>query len=177
MAKKTIEERNQEFLALPKHEQRIAIAKDVLKTLKSKKITAKAGDYFDFNGYYKLGKEDKGKDLQALLDKKNVTCTVCALGATFHSLVRLGDRFKLPQNTEALTYITDKEMRPLLRNHFSSKQIAMIESAFENGQCSDGKYTGNVEQSIDFGGRYEDPEDRLSAIMKNIIKNEGEFKP
>lgn len=41
-----------------------------------------------------------------------------------------------------------------------------------------GEYTPGIgDKAVKFGRKYKTPKNRLIAIMKNIIKNKGEFKP
>jgi len=183
--------RNEKFLSLPKAQQRVEIAKDVIKMVKAGKIIAQRGTYFRSSDEV-LTKE--GADLQKLLcSSKTNTCEVCGIGAAFYSLVRKADRFKLSGNMlndawwddregiKELSGIGDDDMRKLLRKHFSSKQLTLIETAFETYVA--GNDNGYVPSEIDerkainFGEKFDSSEGRLKAIMQNIIDNKGEFKP
>jgi len=94
------------------------------------------------------------------------------------------------------------EMANILTNVFTKPQLEMIEAAFENGAVNDDciankeddyayeddpfLYDHDEEESVtreemtaaeQFGEKYDNPNDRLKAIMKNIVANDGEFIP
>lgn len=157
--------RNLKFHSLPKAEQRVAIAKDVLTALDARKIVATNQGY--------LNGDPTG-------DK---SCRVCALGGVFVTGMRKG----LFQPVEIEHFddgewsaIDEEGMREQLRPHFSSKQLSLIESAFEVAWFTDGDIElsqKELERAVAFGTRYACPNDRMRAIMKNIIQNKGAFKP
>jgi hypothetical protein len=67
---------------------------------------------------------------------------------------------------------------PLLR-YFTLNQIQLIEHTFEGGIGAvywDSDHS-MVNKSHAFYSRYPDSKDRLLAIMKNIVENNGTFKP
>jgi hypothetical protein len=60
----------------------------------------------------------------------------------------------------------------------------LIESAFETARFSEKDYVllskkdlELLNSAINFGRGFGDDEERLLAIMKNIVKNKGTFKP
>jgi hypothetical protein len=73
----------------------------------------------------------------------------------------------------------------VLQKHFSQTQLEMIECAFEGGKIHNlHKVDGTplisevMEQKCaKFYDKYEDSRKRLAAIMRNMIKNNGIFKP
>ncbi len=87
-----------------------------------------------------------------------------------------------------------KAIATLLKDTFSPNQLAMIESAFEDGYYNGyshwssnpdtkgggigGKLTGlQIDKVKKFANKYIQPRKRLIAIMSNIIANKGTFKP
>ncbi len=168
-----------------KHREKVvAVAKDVLKQIPKLNVTT--GIYLTLAPNV-LQEEDEGKELQPLLpkllNKKTKPCKVCALGACFISHVGLFDKFKLPMYSS--TEITSEDFRPELRKYFGPRQLALIESAFECQECDielgygsyDGKKYKALKAAANWGDKYKDDTKRLRAIMRNIIKNAGEFIP
>lgn len=149
---------------------RIAIAKDVL--LRLKHLNIQSGSYVGGNIW--IGKEtDNAKKHLSQLTKK---CTVCALGACFFSHINLFNGVKMGDINGRF----EKTTKPLI-SYFDETQIMMIESAFEQINMSD-NYSFDlrncdVSQAIIFGKCYKTDKLRLQAIMRNIIKNNGTFKP
>lgn len=66
----------------------------------------------------------------------------------------------------------------MLHRYFTSRQLALIEFTFENGEgyYKDGDVT-NVEAATAFHAKYEDDAERMAAIMQNIVDNNGTFRP
>lgn len=91
-------------------EKSVAIAKDVLKHIKSVKLVTEAYLYGDF----------KEGDLQAQLPAlyKKRACRVCALGACMLSHVGLFDNFSLPWVTSS---IWDQDIKKVLMNHSATE--------------------------------------------------------
>lgn len=186
----TMSDRNKKFWALPKEKQIVAIAKDVLKWLGTNKIKATTGTYLSTRFKSKINA--KGLQLDKALEKVS-SCNVCGIGACFFSMVALGNNIssekafvtKWNEEVDVLYQgqsIDDFEMRPLLRKAFRPSQLTLIECAFErNDTLTDSKDRTNnkeiISKAISFGGKFKAAKSRLAAIMQNIIKNKGEFKP
>ena len=87
--------------------------------------------------------------------KKGERCTACALGALFVSKYELGDC--------SWFYEADaRELQHLLSPYFSISQLIAIEDAFEIKP----RWSG-----------IRNADDRLHAIMQNIIDHKGTFYP
>jgi hypothetical protein len=161
-----------------KAEQRVIIAKDALAQLKAERFIAQAGVYVGAELFDDLEKRsDFNDDAQAkplLLKKETVPCRVCAKGALFLSAVRKYNKATI--DDIACDVMTVAE------NIFGKKQFDQIEAAFEqweetksnNYEDSDGI---PAPKAYAFGMKYNDDTERLEAILKNIIKNKGTFKP
>lgn len=187
----------------------LAIAQDVLEQIKFMNVDT--GAYLETD--ITLSAETAGKSLQKHMDKlltKSKPCTVCALGACFLSHVNLFNQFKVPDN------LTDKryphidgwsgdcdEMFFMLRKSLGRKNMILIESAFEERDCTDHhtedlvdpaemvddewlRFYGPIDKlvkaeevaaAVAFGYKYDDSTNRLKAIMRNVIANGGEFMP
>lgn len=188
---KQMSAKNKKFWAATKGEKRVMIAKDIIKQIKAGHIRPKTG------AYIKLSKNKFVKTdgpLDQYFDK--TPCNACALGSCFISLVTVGDKLKISDvaNTDYdgdyfMTRIeNDSPWRDNLREIFPSLQLSMIESAFEVSHMRDERdgdigeiYQDDnrrtIKKSIMFGRKYVKSSDRLIAICRNIIKNEGKFKP
>jgi len=163
-----------------KAELRVEIAKDVLKLLEAKKITAKSMVYIEVSDRDDYHKE--GLSLKGILPKVK-KCKVCALGSMFYGYVNRHNSYNLSA-TGSINAIQASEMRILLSDIFSRKQLQLIEGAFEQGDYSDfNDYAeSTIERTIKFRKRNSDKvqvsdKKAMSLIMKNIIKNKGTFKP
>lgn len=156
--------KNAEFAALPRSQQRVQIAKDVLKWLSTGRITAKSGVY--------LGEVVRGGVVTKNYAEDSKACTACALGSLF-----------------AVTASRDVELLDNVVNHFSAMseglspyfdqlQLSMIESAFEkcNMMSNDTSMTV-IDAAVHFCPDRMLAKDRMSMIMRNIIRNKGEFIP
>ncbi len=151
----------------------VRVAADVLESLKV--LTVVHGKYvysekISFEGL-------KGSKEQAQYLKKE--CDVCALGACLLSLVTLKNKFEFSAqaNYDGEKYICMgwQEVADRLSEAFTQEQIQLIEDAFECAQL--GTSYPSTEHAIRFGKRYTDNKQRVRAIMKNIIRNGGEFIP
>ncbi len=157
------------FKKMTKAEKRVAIAKDVIANLKTRQLKPLSGTYFSIAA----GDEF---DLQTAL-AKGAECTVCALGGLFACAVpyKNGDM-------GAVDIHNGMVIINYLRGIFEKKQLDLIETAFEKKLMGD-PYpfaTREAEQNhpaVRFGKKYPGHKARMAAIMQNIIKNEGTFKP
>ena len=109
--------------------------------------------------------------------EKTPSCTVCGIGAAFVAAVLRADDTvvgDLDGREDAM------QMRHYLGTWFDLPQLGMIEAAFEQ-QGSFAKAQGSsiisAHRSWQFGEAIYDPEDRMIAIMKNIVDNNGTFVP
>ena len=162
------------FKKLSKPMKRVAIAQDVIASLKAKQLTAQARNYLTVDD----GALHTNFQTALALGQK---CTACALGSLFVCAVKV-------QNdvcTEDAEYAAEQvSVHGYLSDIFSVEQLSLIETAFE---CSAADVPGLLaddedpsdafNKAIAFGHRYESDHTRMVAIMKNIIKHEGTFVP
>lgn len=160
---------------MTKAEVRVCIAKDVLAQVKAKRFTARPGLYVSGLGLYSdLPRDEDGYltqspiNVQAVL--KDRDCHVCALGALFVSSVDRFNACELPASD--MTTMHRETLEKYLGNVFSRKQMNAIEAAFEGSSNSYPKVYNSA-----FYQAYPDSTARLVAIMKNIVRNGGTFKP
>jgi hypothetical protein len=201
MAKKTyrkavMKNKKKEILT-PIQAKRVAIAKDALNQIKLEKYKVLSG-----NGYVVNDKLDKeviklheslvaeGKDvakveLRTHLDKllgKVKKCEVCAKGALFLSAIRKFNNFSLKDSVN-FSFGTefceiDDAASDETRKIFGKANADLIERYFEKSdpykdlKDKDGDHVG-----FKWSHGYEDDQERLIAILKNIIANKGTFAP
>lgn len=175
------------FEQLPIHLQRIAIAKDVIEQLKNKIYKAEQGRYIRYlrtnDGHYPLA-EGKYWYTPAKSIIENIdTCEVCALGSCLLSTVKFKNHLMIDDISRF-----NFNVRNLLLSLFSEKQLFLIEKAFESdlaGTFISQDYLENegliksreISAAKRFRDQYDYEQERLIAIMENIIANKGEFKP
>jgi len=181
----TLKKRNAAFKAMKPAQQRVAIAEDVIALIKAETFLAKGA-----NAYEELSDIIEGEpddDIQTVLND-NIEgisrCRVCAIGAVMVSKIRLGNDCTFEQMGEN----NDENMLSNLKGIFSNKQLRLMEAAFEsidsnlNEDChQDNNIWGNLkpryQRAIEFNKEGVDGNTLLTAIMNNVIKNKGTFKP
>jgi hypothetical protein len=145
---------------LTKAQQRVAIAKDVIKQIHGGTLTVATGRYCE--GHYSyLNKFFKDN---TCITRHNVVeirgnCLCCALGSMLLSRVFLGNKVPRHAWSDGIGW---EECRDGLRC-FTGDHLIEIECAFERGHPLYRKIP--------------DPTDRLLAIMQNIVDHNGTFKP
>lgn len=146
----------------------ILIAQDVLRWMRTRKLTIETGSYLVFE-------EDPapGTPLQPILRKLATAkrpCEVCALGAC---LIAKIDRFNAVEMPVTFGRSVTAEA---LSDIFSNTQMDLIEAAFE--VTSEYAIFDGVQDAIAFGQRFNtNPRLRLRRIMQNIIEHKGVFVP
>ena len=176
-----IQKRNADFAKLSKAEKRVAIAKDVLAQIAAGKYVAEAGVYVETQ--IPVTQQDSDKQVCDLIEGKE--CHVCALGSVFVSAVKFADKLTVG-DVEEFPYVYDEDdpvnLNPFqsgyLTQFFSRGQLGLMECCFERGPAGD--FSGAVddmELPEQWGSSFEDDRDRLVAIMENVVRNGGTFKP
>ena len=162
----------------------VAIAKDVVAQLRLKRLKASPGDYcrVEYDHMYEYFEDSVNrKDSFQKTFKKNkkVSCRVCAMGAVFIGYI---NRFNKVTNDE----VNDPDpgdIIELVDDVFSEFQLRLMEMAFE-GEWQDTKLVEdfsekeqeNMERKAEqYYRKYPDPDQRLRAIMLNVVRNNGEF--
>ena len=140
---------------MPKAQARVEIAKDVIAAVKAQRLVPTRGHYVVFD------EPVTGELRQELANIKS--CQVCALGALMVAKVARTNKCDLFNEIS----LSRDETTSHLIEFFSDDELDEIEQAFEGVVVYDQKYWF----------KYPDDSDRLIAIMKNIIKNNGTFKP
>ena len=170
------------FNKLPTWRKRVAIAKDVLKHLDAKLMKACSKQRFAvFEKNIPIGEKSAQKVWQ---NGELGTCEVCALGGLFLSTVNLGNRTTTGQLLDEIynigLFIREKhKFSNRLTDFFSPEQLELIERFYENNRGSFIQLC-NVsirENASRFHENYITADERLRAIMENIIENKGTFVP
>lgn len=196
-----------EFNKLARAERATLIAKDVIKSIKAGYITPMcANGYITSLQVTDDNLEDKDYcdiDARSAILNNQISCDVCGRAALFLSAVKFKNKLTLEDiNRYEFDYISDnpKEVTGTnyLSSEFSKRQQALIETAFEGkifgrheGEIGDKNlvslsgahkaqyfriaqqvlYNRNDNETMEFSDFL------LIKICKNIIKNNGTFKP
>ena len=149
---------------MTKKELRIAIAKDVLLRLRKKSFIPSKGIYLAVSGEAEhFARNNKNQQAQENLDTLTKNCRVCAIGSLFVGFVAVKN------NTSNIEFIHSDDFHLIARateEVFSKQELETIENYYEDWR---GSY-GWLEC-------YQDNRQRMRAIMKNIIRNDGTFEP
>jgi hypothetical protein len=183
------------FKSMSAPERRVAIAKDVIAGLRAKRLVAQSGVYFsplinaDKAKKFDLATDNWGNkqnfqeelDMQQIFKFSMKSCECCAKGALFIAAVEKFDSVKDTNSVNAEDaadrWNGDWVCSPLIeKGFFSRSQLDLIENFFE-GFDMYFKGTPIEKANQAFHDIYPKAEDRMIQIMKNIIKNEGTFKP
>jgi hypothetical protein len=188
-----------------KGERRIAILKDVLQQLKLEKFKATNGTYVSLPKILREKTyEEPELDAKTALLNCQGSCSVCAKGSIFLSQVRKENQVKLEELDWDMEDASNKATKRVV-NLFGGNNLNRIEAAFERWPYITEQYEDEVfinytsdsthtkwnefsgyyetinnkrdEKIVKFYNRYPDKTDRLKAIVRNAIKNNGIFKP
>ena len=178
-------------------EDRVAIAKDVIKALDTKRLVASSGAYLEFVGINAFFEENMESDARDAL--KDRQCEVCAKGALLVAAIdrfdecKLSDIYSQEEHASAGVVIDgpSSSSKKFLSRFFDEDQLALMEIAFEGScyvshdttalhkwYCSGSGYEGSpVQHAEDFYHGFDCIESLLRGIMQNVIDNGGEFVP
>ena len=163
-------------------ERRMMVAQDVLDQVEAGKILSSPGIYFAMRNNHRnpVNTYDDGVEII----RKGGTCEACAIGFIFYSSMK---NYGYCKENHAPTLIGDgcghigfigKDMIDTMSDAFSVKELRKMEFAFE------GRSIGGTDFSLaerrdceNFHASNPSDQSRLTSIMKNILKNGGDFKP
>jgi hypothetical protein len=199
-----IRRRNKVFTAASPAQKRVLIAKDVIKQIKAKRFIAAQGSWLWLGDKYGnniagpfVGEAEPSTQIQAMfLSGAAPTCECCALGGIMMACTLYNNN----QTVEDLAADSNIGRNVRLGNAFSNglhrffsrQQLALIECAFEGGR---GEFFVNLDstfsrssllqnvslntlnRALDYEKAYPKADKRMIAIMRNIVKNNGTFKP
>lgn len=177
-----IEKSNAAFEEMSRREKRVQIAKDVIAAIRTEVLRASHQGYLHAStkeSMYFLEHDpvlSADAELQDVLSDKQ--CTVCAIGSVFVAAVTRCDDLTVQDavpmycvSTPRLNHISKDVMTDYLAGIFSRDELDRIENAYEGF----GRYRTVNEEMSKYPGKNSNT--RLINIMKNIIRNEGDFKP
>jgi hypothetical protein len=177
--KKKIRDRERRFKQMTPERKRVAIAKDVIRSIELDKIiTPNSGIYFDNRYFNRIYYYDETSDFEIrdILLENTPECTACAIGSMFLCTVLRDDNLSVKEfNTTH-----EQNFRGIIRRFFDEAQLDLIECAFERSPRYCTKLSNlddDVQKAVNFGKKYTKDRNRLIAIMKNIIRNNGTFIP
>lgn len=154
------------FEKLSRSQKRVLIAKDALAQLNAEAYRSTQGCYVrPANGSCLTANTQLREQLPDI-----GPCRVCARGALFLSAIRKANNFVLPADA---TSLVDEDLHEVEDRYWTRKELANIEAAFEGW---DEPETKTHRFHIKNGGAA-NPTGVLRAILKNIIKNNGNFRP
>jgi len=155
--------------------RRVAVAKDVLAQLAARKIEVVEGRYLELPDEV-LPDLESSAQLHECLPKMD-RCLVCARGAAFLSSVRLFNKTRFDDVAAHPDLAASQGSLRL----FGTRQAGMIEAAFELAYSASAETAALGRDTFlacrEFGEQFDEPVDRLRAIMRNIIENGGTFRP
>ncbi len=179
---KEIKRRNRVFSAATKAQRRVLLAQDVIDQIKAAKFVAETGRWVSLSGSWTLG--DDTSVQRAILQNDIPECQVCALGSLITSCVLFKNKITIGDYVdEKMDWCNGQHEARVteevgLRTVFSVAQLRLIEQAFEQGGgFYSGRLTDQDEVAIKFGKRYSSDNERLTAIMQNIVAHKGWFIP
>lgn len=173
-----------EFDKLSSAKKRMAIAQDVIDRIKFGQFIARNGTFCKLSeNWDRLEKDVKIEE--ALKNPKKV-CEVCAKGGLFMAYIGIKNNFDADDlSSYGLSAYVGQELNApemiMLSKIFSKNQLSLIESCFENIEYSWNE-TLSERQKLRLNyfvvtHRRLSDNSKLTAICKNIIKNNGTFKP
>ncbi len=170
-----VKKENAKFRKLPKRQQVVLIAEDVLRQLAVKRLVPEFGTYLsvdrDVEDAIDGGPE---RDLREILHEEK--CHVCGIGSLFVAAL---DRANGCTADDISSTDNDSFMREYLERWFDESQLNMIEVAFE-GRIIKSSYDDaddDTDRALAFAKKTKTPMARLKAIMTNVVKNDGRFIP
>lgn len=196
--KKEIARRNKLFAGKTNAQKRVLIARDVIAQINTEKIIPKKGTWFEFElKNYRIDMKDYTSGRKQILCDDNTQCVCCGVGSLLASCVLFNNKVSTNSldriwniDFDASLDMFDRhspEIKSGLLDIFSRNQLALIECVFENRTArSYDEYTNRgippcpYDEVIKIIRLWKTPADsteRLVAIMKNIIRNRGTFKP
>lgn len=190
--------RNKAFDAASSTEKRVMVAKDVIAQLK-------AGRFQAYTQTWATPRHKNGTDLvdtwidhlafdddppagrqaisELFLGKKIAECECCALGAIFMSCAVYSNKTTVKDFVDETFDVDDRvEVKngftSGLSRIFSPAQLKLVEIIFEGGHGAFDSDSLQQRAVIDrWNEKFPEPKQRMIAIMENIVKNNGTFKP
>lgn len=161
------------FSKMADYQKRTFLATACVKFMASG-LQVRKGDYIKSPSLDKsLTKIGQATDLKNMLENaSDVSC--CGAGILLYADILLRGDYIVYKNND-LSKIGMKDISDRL-NYFSEKSLKIIETAFEGKWAFADDDKAGI-PAIAFGLKFTDDRRRMSAILNNIIENNGDFKP
>jgi hypothetical protein len=156
-----IEKDNAAFEVMTNSQKRVAIAKDALQWIRLGALTPTKGTYLRPQLHPTLALDYPERAAVQANTLNWGACQCCALGAIFISKVNRFD------NCSAMDFQSFVGQSRMMDGIFDYIDLDRIETAFE----------GWADDMYGWVKKYPDAKPRLMAILCNIIRNKGDFKP
>lgn len=176
---------NERFRRLSDRDKRVAIAHDVIAYIKCGKLVAQRRVYIGIVPNALVATPDDPHYETSHFDGPTMNghaCICCGVGAIFAAAAerKLVDlRYDPSSKSSAAPAVMT--IRNRLRPYFSNAQLGLIESAFEMSisfALNTSVTRAEAKRAVRLGDRYScDSRARMLAIMRNIIRNRGTFRP
>lgn len=167
----------EEFNALPKNEQKVLIAKDVIAQVLAKKYVAKQNQYIEVKMKGKTYQSPSSYQVENLDIQKALPeiekCRVCAIGSCILSIAKFKNSliFREVSNTQMVQTETSKA-RNKIGTVFNKSELAKMEAIFENGKSYMYYLSDNEKQTCaKIYSKYKSQEKRLLGIMEHIVEH------
>ena len=187
-----IARRNRVFKAASAAKKRVLIAKDVIEQINAGRYFPSPGTWVEptysdgrwLNIVNTFGEDASVREL--FLSEKISMCDCCALGGMFMSCTLYNNQTTAEQFEEEVGFggnlpdLVPKrgKISNGLNKFFDPKQLKLIEAAFEgNIGAFQFRASALCEKLYAWSDRYPAAEERMIAIMENIVTNKGVFKP
>jgi len=160
--------------------QRVRIAKDVLAQLNAGTILAKRGDYVTWSDadFTKVLRKSEANEKIVLPD----VVSACAIGSVFTAALDRYDAMRIKDlASPGYAEIEDHDMLMYLQPWFEEDELRLMECIFEDNyhryrmdhEIVEAFKEKSIKQSR--STTQSDAEKILRAMMRNIVKNNGEF--
>jgi hypothetical protein len=159
-----------EFKKLGRREKAITVAHDVIAQIRLKNMNITEGSYLELGDDLNLDMNAPAKENICEIGK---ACYVCAKGALFLATIGRANKATVQDVLNAGESIMVHRM--VRERIFTQKQLDLIEYAFEVWGAD--SFDPVEVSAYQFGLDFESPDHRLVAIMLNVIRNNGTFKP
>ena len=194
------------FSQLSPEKKRVAIARDVLEQIRIGRYISNGGSYIDAllmkDGKDKW--DMSSLDIKSNFGKiKN--CKVCAMGACLMSITKFENKLDFYDIGNDIENLNNEKTKILFQSIFSPEQLLLIERAFEGKSggttvgvnifsLSEDDFKNKINKCQKFYKKFElkpkkdatikekenrtrlNHQNRMIAIMRNLIKNNGTFK-
>lgn len=162
---------------LTKAEERVRIARDVIAQLKAKKYVAVVGTYAAIWNDEKYEEKFEGLVNPQEAVRAAQRCDVCARGALVLATIDRYDRLELMSLADIEDQAEDgADGGAYINRYFSPSQLIQMEDVYEGNPWHGSDWHLMDDLVNKWWDMYPEAMDRMEAIMRNVIRNDGTFK-